>query len=558
MTGRMAELDYLFSGADLDIIGVQESRLPQTQILQTSGYTVFNAGVMPGKHHYGVQLWVRKHHAKAVKCTEAVSSRLLIAKLIMRVTSSDTVAWMLHVFVLHAPCEVAAPHESDAFFVQLHERLSTVPRGQLCLILGDFNARVGSVVADCFGKYAPVTENQNGERMRELLTESNMVALNTFFPGDPYTWTKVAGRPARLDYICASAELLSNTKWAGVRRDIDVRVGSAEDHWPAVAEVNLSIGVRDEIKRKQNTAIDRNLTRDSWRVLAFREQLEYITLRDDLDVGPLCTAFTSDVADAARTCFMKGKHVPQKDWISSDSWQLIKWAQMLKTDLRIARGHISGVRTAVAFNVWKWTVAGDDFAGERVGAVRVSWSTVCTQAALAQRQLEVIQARKRCSLKVDRRRQWESIACDAQRAADHGDMRELYRLARWLGAFKPTPVPGVKRKDGTPTTDDDEGLARWAEHFAELLGGRQVERVKASSPAIPVDDQTTHLCDMLNLTPGNVAEVLRRMPRQRAVGPDEKATEIWIAGGDKLAKLLCGLMRRVVTSGAIPPQWKGG
>ena len=53
MTDRMAELDYLFSDADLDIIGVQESRLPQTQILQTSGYTVFNAGAMPGKHHYG-------------------------------------------------------------------------------------------------------------------------------------------------------------------------------------------------------------------------------------------------------------------------------------------------------------------------------------------------------------------------------------------------------------------------------------------------------------------------------------------------------------------------
>ena len=103
----------------------------------------------------------------------------------MRAVSSDTVARMLHVFVLHAPCEVAAPHESAAFDMQMHERLNAVPRGQLCLILGDFNARVGSIAADCFGTHAPVTENQNGERMRELLTESNMVALNTFFPGEP-------------------------------------------------------------------------------------------------------------------------------------------------------------------------------------------------------------------------------------------------------------------------------------------------------------------------------------------------------------------------------------
>ena len=35
--------------------------------------------------------------------------------------------------------------------MQMYERLNAVPRGQLCLILGDFNARVGSITADCFG-----------------------------------------------------------------------------------------------------------------------------------------------------------------------------------------------------------------------------------------------------------------------------------------------------------------------------------------------------------------------------------------------------------------------
>ena len=370
-----------------------------------------------------------------------------------------------------------------------------------------------------------------------------MVALNTFFPGDPYTWTKVAGRPARLDYVCASAELLTYTRWAGFRKDIDVRVGSAEDHWPVVAEVNPSIGNPGEIKRKQNVAVDRNLTRDNWRV--------------DLDVGPLCTA-TTDVADAARTCFMKGKDEPRKDWISGDSWQLIKWAQILRADLRVSRANISGMRVAVAFNAWKWIAAGDGTADEWVGAARTSWLIVCAQAAIAQRQLEVAHARKRHSLKVDRRNQWESIAGDAQRAADDGNMRELYKLARRLGAFKPTPVPGVKRKDGTLTTDDDEGLARWAEHFATLLGGKQVEKVRAPSLATRDDEQAALLCYILDLTPGNVAKTLQRMPRQRAVGPDEVASEIWIAGGDRLAELLCELRKRVVVSGIIPPQWKGG
>ena len=49
------------------------------------------------------------------------------------------------------------------------------------------------------------------------------------------------------------------------------------------------------------------------------------------------------------------------------------------------------------------------------------------------------------------------------------------------------------------------------------------------------DKQAALLCNILDLTPENVARTLRHMPRQRAVGPDEIASEIWIAGGDRLA-----------------------
>ena len=143
-----------------------------------------------------------------------------------------------------------------------------------------------------------------------------MVALNTFLPRDPYTWTNVAGRPARLDYICASTELLTDTRWAGVRQDIDVGASSTEDLWPVVTELHLSIGDSGEIKRKKTVSVDRNLLRDSWRVWKFQKRLEHIVLRDDLDIGSRCTALTTDVADAARDSFMKGRDEPRKDWIS--------------------------------------------------------------------------------------------------------------------------------------------------------------------------------------------------------------------------------------------------
>ena len=88
-------------------------------------------------------------------------------------------------------------------------------------------------------------------------------------------------------------------RWAGVRKDIDVRVGSAEDHWPVVADVHLSIGEPRENWRKQSASIDRNLVHDQQRVLNFQNRLEHVVLRDELEIEPLCSALTADVANAA-------------------------------------------------------------------------------------------------------------------------------------------------------------------------------------------------------------------------------------------------------------------
>ena len=110
-------------------------------------------------------------------------------------------------------------------------------------------------------------------------------------------------------------------------------------------------------------------------------------------------------------------------------------------------------------------------------------------------------------------------------------------------------MPGVKLKDGTLASDDDAGLARWAEHFAALLGGKQVECVKASTIERHEDVQMLQLRNLLDLSPEAVTKILRCMPKQRAVGPDGIASEIWIPGGDKLAELLSELMRRVVVNG---------
>ena len=190
-----------------------------------------------------------------------------------------------------------------------------------------------------------------------------------------------------------------------------------------MAEVNLSIGNPREIKRKQNVAVDRNLTRDNWRVLEFRERLKHIALRDDLDVGSLCTALTTDVADAARTCFMKGKDEPRKDWISGDSWQLIQRAQILRADLRVSRANVSGMRVAVAFNALKWIAAAPWICRTRV--TLICQGTCCYALSAQASVFESSRVRERDKLielvfmVTERWREFLSSMNDAQRVAKH-------------------------------------------------------------------------------------------------------------------------------------------
>ena len=51
---------------------------------------------------------------------------------------------------------------------------------------------------------------------------------------------------------------------------------------------------------------------------------------------------------------------------------------------------------------------------------------------------------------------------------------------------------------------------------------------------------------------GNILDL--SVTRSCSQDTDEITSEIWIAGGNKLAELLNGLMRRVVVNGPIPPQ----
>ena len=89
---------------------------------------------------------------------------------------------------------------SDAFYEQLHSTLASAPSRDMTLILGDFNACVGSRTSQwqsVIGPYGPDEVNTNGEGLLDFCANNNLIVSNSWFQHKPIhqlTWYKNGDR----------------------------------------------------------------------------------------------------------------------------------------------------------------------------------------------------------------------------------------------------------------------------------------------------------------------------------------------------------------------------
>ena len=61
------------------------------------------------------------------------------------------------------------------------------------------------------------------------------------------------------------------------------------------------------------------------------------------------------------------------------------------------------------------------------------------------------------------------MAAEAERAAQQNNMKELYDTTRKLCNKQKKQTIGVRKKDGTLVTEEEQVMQRWKEHFQEIL-----------------------------------------------------------------------------------------
>ena len=91
-------------------------------------------------------------------------------------------AFSITVIQVYAPTSNAEEAEVEWFYEDLQDILELTPQNDVLLIVGDWNAKVGSQeIAGVMGKFGLGVQNEAGQRLIEFSQENALVIANTLF-----------------------------------------------------------------------------------------------------------------------------------------------------------------------------------------------------------------------------------------------------------------------------------------------------------------------------------------------------------------------------------------
>ena len=236
--GKISELIASAQETGHDVICLQEHRFIHEELItkeQTFGeWSLITSSAWKNSVNAatgGVGILLSKKAYNAVASIEVISPRIMIATINGNPKTT--------VISCYSPTNVSDEIEVERFYENLTSVTRQVPKHNLLIISGDFNAHLGQ--SDGFKFAYHQQTNRNGHMMKDYLKENNLLCINTAFqkrPGQLWTHKSPKGTKAQLDYI------IINRKWKNSvknSRSFNSFVNVDSDHRIVSAKFRLSL-----------------------------------------------------------------------------------------------------------------------------------------------------------------------------------------------------------------------------------------------------------------------------------------------------------------------------
>jgi len=474
----------------MDVLGLAETRtagkgireLLNGEILITSGQeTILSKGV-------GV--WLSKRAASTLLGYNPVSERILTVRL-------QGTPFNLTYVQVYAPTNQATEADKEWFYEQLQATLNEVPKRDVVLIGGDFNAKLG--IDNPIGKHAPGVINDNGERLTEFCLSNEFLAANAMVARHPrrmHTWRHPDGHTKnQIDFLLVPKRWSTSLTKCRTFPSADL---PGCDHLLVAGNLHLKLKVLTRPERRPKMEFSKKSLVDYQIDVSNRFASLTVEEMPDSSSPDAQWELMKRVIQTSATKTLTSRAPPKKTWISSETMDLIEAKRSAR------RGEVE----------------------HRDLSRKVKQSVLKDRNAVL---TETCRAMSEAESKHDAR----------------GMFQQLNKLTKKIAP----KCENIKDEGGKLLTESTGILDRWHRYCTDLYRGHLSDGTD-EDVSIPYSagDEPAPLLE-------EVVKALKSIHAGKATGPDEIPIELLQNGGTEVTGRLHGIIVSVWNSGKWPKEW---
>eukprot|EP00971_Amphidinium_carterae_P016493 326027-Amphidinium_carterae.1 len=538
----------------IDIFGMVETRLPDDSHFHMDSHLVIGFRAIAGRD--GQMILLDNILKPKVVWKEALSERVSRVKVLL-------LNIPMIVVLAHGPVATSPEDTHQAFREQLMEALSSArEEGDSVILLADMNARFdGCQVFQSIGEMAVSKPIGGDEERTQLLArglaEQGIWLTNTHVWHDhPHTWHHASGFSAQIDYVGLSRHLHGLVEHVVVEPRQDWISSCMSDHDVLLVVINKAWKPDQapaKRKGKGGSKPLKNFVNEDHR-RSFIESFAAYQSTMGQPSGPSSNRFSSLINDAARVLNETAPqrcNKPKRDWISEESWTLVRRVAENRKQLKVASGVWGRNLLLRAWQTWRGPDAGDRLE-LGLGMDFVTWT--------------VHRFRLRCALftslrsmrkrsKKDRKHWMQQECQEMQNLVVAGKIKEYYAKLNRLTKRKTTQHGILKGKTGHKAYTTKEVAQVWSDHWCEVFAAHEKD-VLVDFNNFDVSAAARYE----NASAITEQEVWRAMMSSAngKASPDMVAIDVLKTISDAATPLLSDMYTQYLQTSCVPNAFKGG
>ena len=505
---------------DIQIAALSETRFADVGEIKEvgAGYTFFWSGrKSEERREAGVGFAIKTELVgKLSGLPKGINDRLMTLRLPLSGNKHATIV------SAYAPTMTNPDEVKDKFYDDLDNVISATPRTDKLILLGDFNARVGTDHQTWEGVIGPEGVgkcNSNGLLLLRKCAEHDLLITNTVFrlPNSNKTsWMHPRSKHWHLiDYVIVRRTDRQDVKVTKTMCGADCWT----DHRLVVSKLNLRIqpARRPQGKKAPKRLDVSKLNKDSMRqdfLTDICNQLDAMNLSSE-DPEENWTVFHKTVLSSAASTLGHPSRKHQ-DWFDENDDEILR---LLEEKHRLLKAHQDDTSSV---------------------SKKAAYSNICKTVQTKLRDMQDSWLRKKTE--------------DIQSFADRKDMKKFHDALKTIYGPKSSGNTTLLSADGnTLLTDKEAILERWAEHFNSVLN-RSSSINQDAIDRLPQIECNVLLDEFPTVT--ETRKAVQQLSSGKAPGADAIPAEVYKAGGLPMAEKLTELFHCMWRKEAIPQEFR--